>query len=246
MAVAVVIGRPSFAAAVRAPLYHTGYNDGQPRSPADSHGREHPPAPRGLARARFDHDRPGRLFQPLADGRPRGELIGRSCERLRRLTRAILDRDYRRLRAVEQTDDVLNTALIRRMRALEVAPPTTLAEYFQLAGRQLRWVLGDLIRHHFGPHGDAARQQPLPPGDGFPGGWRAAAPDRAVSWSEFFDRIEALPADERVVVDLLWFEKLTQKDAAKLLGVPLITVRRRWIAARLALRQAFPDGPPVE
>jgi RNA polymerase sigma factor (sigma-70 family) len=184
------------------------------------------------------------------DPAARGELIAHSCERLRRLTRSIVDRDYRRLRAVEQTDDVLNTALVRLMRALETAPPATLAEYFQLAGRQVRWVLGDLIRHHFGPHGDAARQQSLPPAAGSKPGWQiaapAAAPDRAAMWQDFFDRIEALPAGERTVVDLLWFEKVTQKEAAELLGIPLITVRRRWATARLTLRKAFGDGWPVE
>lgn len=184
------------------------------------------------------------------DEQARDELIARSCERLRRLTRTILHANFARVRAAEETDDVLQTALLRLMSALKVSPPDTVVAYFRLAALQIRRVLLDLIRHHFGPHGDAARQQPLPPPPGSGPGWEeaapAAGPEGVAMWREFLDRVDALPPDELEVVDLLYFEKLTQPKAAELLGVPLITVRRRWMAARVRLSTAFPDGPPVD
>src|SRR5205814_8852309 len=56
------------------------------------------------------------------DEKARDELIGRSCERLRRLTRTILHADFGRVRAAEETDDVLQTAVVRLMNALRAAP----------------------------------------------------------------------------------------------------------------------------
>ena len=49
------------------------------------------------------------------DDQARDELIARSCERLRRLTRTILHTNFARVRATEETDDVLQTALLRLM-----------------------------------------------------------------------------------------------------------------------------------
>lgn len=43
--------------------------------------------------------------------------------------------------------------------------------------------------------------------------------------------------EQREIVNLLWYEGLSQPEAAAVLGVSLATVKRRWQAARLALYQ---------
>jgi RNA polymerase sigma factor (sigma-70 family) len=62
------------------------------------------------------------------------------------------------------------------------------------------------------------------------------------AWAEFHARVEGLPAEERDAFDLLWYHQLTHAEAAELLGVSESTVRRRWTAARLRLRDYTPVG----
>lgn len=54
--------------------------------------------------------------------------------------------------------------------------------------------------------------------------------------------MEALPEEEREVVNLLWYEGMSQPEAADLLGISSRTVLRRWHAARLKLFQVLHDG----
>jgi RNA polymerase sigma-70 factor (ECF subfamily) len=51
--------------------------------------------------------------------------------------------------------------------------------------------------------------------------------------------VEALPEPERAAFDLLWYQGLTQEEAAQVLGVSISTVKRRWLDARLSLQQAL-------
>jgi RNA polymerase sigma-70 factor (ECF subfamily) len=51
----------------------------------------------------------------------------------------------------------------------------------------------------------------------------------------FHELVEKLPEAEREVVNLLFYEALSQDEAAKLLGVNVRTVKRRWQSARLRL-----------
>src|SRR5262245_1016606 len=75
----------------------------------------------------------------------RQELLSGACERLRRLTGSML-RDYRRLKRWEQTDDVLQGALLRLYRALGTVTPATPREFYRLAALQIRRELIDLAR----------------------------------------------------------------------------------------------------
>ena len=58
-------------------------------------------------------------------------------------------------------------------------------------------------------------------------------------WSEFHLLVESLPEEEKDVVDLLWYQELTQEDAAKLLDISVRTVKRRWQSARIKLYEAL-------
>ena len=90
------------------------------------------------------------------DEQARDALIQHSCERLMRLTRKMF-KGYPRLRRWEQTDDVLQNALMRLHRSLAEIRPESVPQFLGLAATQIRRSLIDLTRHHFGPEGYAAR-----------------------------------------------------------------------------------------
>jgi uncharacterized protein (TIGR02996 family) len=55
----------------------------------------------------------------------------------------------------------------------------------------------------------------------------------------FHEKFEALPDKERELFRLIWYEGLTQKEAANVLDVSRATVRRRWRKARFLLAKAI-------
>src|SRR4051794_18750830 len=81
-----------------------------------------------------------------------GELIALARDRLVALTRVML-RDYARVRRWEQTDDVLQNALIRLDRALRTVAPASARDFYGLATLQVRRELIDMARRHCGPEG---------------------------------------------------------------------------------------------
>ena len=58
-------------------------------------------------------------------------------------------------------------------------------------------------------------------------------PSRLAVWTEFHRQVADLPEEDREVFDLLWYQGLTQAEAAAVLGISERTVSRRWISARL-------------
>lgn len=189
------------------------------------------------------------LIDRLAAGDPAAHhaLIDRACTRLRRLVRRIF-RHGDRLRRLEDTDDVLNEAVVRLLRRLEAGrQPASVAEFFRAAAREVRCELLDMARHHFGPEGPAAREANNLAADS--AGGRALPetptttdePGRLATWTEFHRHVEALPGEERAVFDLLWYQGLKQAEAAAVLGVAVITVKRRYASARLLLGKALFD-----
>ena len=179
-------------------------------------------------------------------------LLDCATARLARLARKML-KGYPGVGRWEQTDDVLQNALIRLDRALKTVAPPTARDFFRLAAAQIRRELIDLARRYSGPEGLGAHHSTCAGSDS-PDGSRAGArepsdtthePGRLAAWTEFHRRIEGLPEEDREVFDLLWYQGLTQAEAATVLGVAERTVNRRWIAARLRLNQALAGRLPV-
>lgn len=225
-------------------------------------GTVRPCGARGLAELEMSNttsssQRIQRLLDRLAAGDPtaRNELIAATSRRLIPLARKLLG-DFPRLRRWEQTDDVLQNALLRLHRALEQTAPSDPRRYFGLAAAMIRRELLDMARHYYGPQGAAAHHASRPRPAGSSGGRHrssrqaAAAPPSAnplhlAEWTEFHQLVERLPQAEREVFDLLWYHGLSQKAAAEVLEVSVRTVKRLWQAARLQLHSLVHGEPPA-
>jgi RNA polymerase sigma-70 factor (ECF subfamily) len=140
------------------------------------------------------------------------------------------------LRALSETDDVVQQALVRLYRALATVQPPTVRAYFGLAARQIRWVLQDMARKlataKVVRYADALPAERLhDPAD---------EPSNLLEWCEFHERVNALPDEQREVFDLLLYQGLPQAEAAALLGISVRSVKRLWQQARLRLRDHYP------
>ena len=56
-------------------------------------------------------------------------------------------------------------------------------------------------------------------------------------WTDFHETIERLSDEERQMFDLLWYQELTQVEAAEILGVSERTIQRRWQLARIRFQE---------
>lgn len=177
------------------------------------------------------------------DESARGELLEMSCQRMGRLARKML-RGFPGVRRWEQTDDVLQNAALRLCRALDDIRPATVRSFINLAALQIRRELIDLARHHDGPQGQGRHHASAGGSEG-PGGHggpldppdETVDPARLATWTEFHETIGALPEESREVFDLVWYQGLSQADAAAVLGVTERVVKYRWRAARLELHR---------
>jgi RNA polymerase sigma-70 factor (ECF subfamily) len=172
----------------------------------------------------------------------RNEVIAHACDRLRTLTRRML-RGFRRVRRWAETDDVLQNSLLRLHRALADVRPETPRQFYALAAQQIRRELLDLARQQYGPEGIGANhdtdsgvaEKKVAPAD---------EPHDLEGWTRFHEQVEKLTDEQREVFDLLWYEGLTQPEAATVLDVSLRTVKRRWQDARLFLFEAMRGEAP--
>jgi len=192
------------------------------------------------------------LLSRMQAGDPtaREELLRVTCGRLERLAHKML-RGFPGVARWEETGDVLQNALLRLLRALEEVRPASVRHFFALAATQMRRELLDLARHYQGPNGPGANraspQNSLTVGETPP---EFDPPDRAEPveelerWSAFHEQVEALPAEEREVVSLVFYHGWTQTDIAALFQVSERTVRRYWQAGCLKLNAALGGALP--
>ncbi len=69
-------------------------------------------------------------------------------------------------------------------------------------------------------------------------------PERLETWARFHRSVESMNDEDREVVDLLWYQGLTQGEAAEILEVSEKTINRRWVAARMRLGMALGNQLP--
>jgi RNA polymerase sigma-70 factor (ECF subfamily) len=148
--------------------------------------------------------------------------------------------NYPALRRYEQTDDVVQRASLKLWEALRDVTLDSSDHFHNLAAQKIRQTLLDLVKHYCGPKGEARNRYTDPGGKAAddPDGPLAQIadvshePQTLAQWGEFHEAVEELPEEERAMFDLLWYEGLTQAEAARVLGVCEKTIQRRWRNAR--------------
>lgn len=183
------------------------------------------------------------------DPAARDVLIHCACGRLERLARKMLQ-SYSRLKTFEDTADVLQSSMVRLLRALQVSKPISVQDFFRLAASQIRRELIDLARHYYGPEGSGANRAAVRNDEISGAAFDAKAestsdPGRLTLWTDFHQEVQKLPAEEREVFSLVWYHEMTQAEAAAVLNVSVPTVKRWWLLARLRLRAALNGEAPA-
>jgi RNA polymerase sigma-70 factor (ECF subfamily) len=173
-------------------------------------------------------------------------MLDRSIRRLHQLCATVLHRGYPRLTrppANLQTDELLGAVVERLLKALREARPSSARQFFALACQHMRWELNDLARRLDNQAAEVELDEAMVPtpvssGSGFtPDGRRMLA------------AIDRLPEAEREAFDLVRIQGMSQSEAAKVLGVSVVTVNRRLnrgvqlLAAVLADLRPGGEGP---
>ncbi len=163
-------------------------------------------------------------------------LLHNYRDRLTYLTRRMLG-DFQRVRRWAETDDVLQSALLRLVSAIKSVKPATSRDFFALMALQIRRELLDLARHYYGVEGIGANHDSH--------GRDMDRPDdrhessSLTQWTELHEQIGKLPEEERDVVGLLFYQGMSQADAAEVLQISLRSVQRRWHDALCKLHRVW-------
>jgi len=178
------------------------------------------------------------LLQVMQNGdraEARRLLIEHAEARLHLLARRMLRR-FPKVRRWEETDDVFVEAVTRLHRCLEEVQPESPRHFYNLAATHCRRVLIEMARRHFGSKGLGTNQETdgeqVHQGKAEDNG---TAPSSVLEWTDFHEAVEKLPEEEREVFSLLWYEELSQAEAAEVLGISVRTIKRRWQSARCIL-----------
>ena len=200
----------------------------------------------------------GQLERALTgDAEARQRLLELTRNLLMRHARRFLHGRYVRLAPFEQTDDVVQQLYLKILQNqdrfwvnADGEPVRNLAEFFGRSSAWMRDVLCDQMRKAYGRDDNRPAVLPLD------GGLSDTGPRHEPSsstldgeklrrWTEFHEATARLPDELRAVFDLLWYQELSQAEAAALLGVAVPTVKLRWMKARLQMQRAL-GGPPFD
>lgn len=168
-------------------------------------------------------------------------LLDRAVRRLRHLCAALLHRSYPRLARPPlnlDADEMLGAVVERLIKALREARPRDVRQFFALACQHMRWELNDLAR----------RLDERPPAPGADQGLVPAPGDSDSALSPVGRRmiaaIDALPDAEREAFDLVRIQGMTRAEAANVLGVSAMTVKRRLNSGLQLLADTLTDLDP--
>src|SRR5262245_62988564 len=192
----------------------------------------------------------------------RQRLLEVTRDRLMGHARRFLHGRYARLEPFAQTDDVVQQLYLKILQNqdrfwvnADGEPVQTLAEFFGHASAWMRDVLCDQLRKACGRDDNRPAILPLDGGPSDTGPRHEPSSDtldgeKVRRWTEFHEAVARLPDELRAVFDLLWYQGLTQAEAAALLGVAVPTVKLRWMKARWRVQRAWGGsafdggGPP--
>jgi RNA polymerase sigma-70 factor (ECF subfamily) len=170
-------------------------------------------------------------------------LLERAVGRLHVLCAAQLHRRYPRLQQPPlnlEAEELLSAVTERLLKALRVARPANVRQFFALANQHMRWELNDLARRLDEQPPAALLREELVP--------CAATSDSGLTpdGRRMLEAIDGLPPEERDAFDLVRVQGMTQTEAAEVLGVAAITVKRRLNRGLRLLTEKLRDLRPPE
>jgi RNA polymerase sigma factor (sigma-70 family) len=168
-------------------------------------------------------------------------LLDRSVRRLHLLCATMLYRSYPRLAQPPlnlQTDELLGAVTERLIKAMRQVRPHNVRQFFALANQHMRWELNDLARR--------LDEQPTaqPFDDGFVPTYPSSGSELSANGRRILAAIEELPEDEREVFGLVRVQGMTQVEAAQVVGVATVTIKRRLNRALRLLTEQLADLCP--
>jgi RNA polymerase sigma-70 factor (ECF subfamily) len=168
-------------------------------------------------------------------------LLERAVRRLHLLCGTLLHRNYPRLARPPlnlQADELLGAVAERLLKALREVRPRTVRQFFALANQHMRWELNDLARRLDEQPPAVALLEGVVPAPASSGSGLTADGRRMLK------AIGDLPEDERETFDLVRVQGMTHAEAAKVLGVAAVTVRRRLNRGLRLLAEQLADLDP--
>ena len=189
------------------------------------------------------------------DGAARQRLLELTRDRLMSHARSFLHGRYARLEPLAQTDDVVQQLYLKILQNQDRfwvdargEPVRSLAEFFGHTSAWLRDVLCDLLRKASGRDDNRPAALPLDGGPSDTGPRHEPSSstldaEKVQRWTEFHEAVARLLDELRAVFDLLWYQELSQAEAAALLGIGAPTVKLRWMQARRQVQPALGGAP---
>lgn len=183
------------------------------------------------------------LIERVRRGDPgaRRALLDRASGRLRRLAAHILAGSFADLGPRHDLDSVVHEAWLRLAQALDTTEPASVEHFFHLAAQKVRHVLLDMV--------DRRRRAQSREALGLDDGSRGPAgqtndPERLSRWTEFHEKVAALPDDERRIFEMHYYLELPQAEIARLLDLHPRKVSRLWVSATDKLADSLADFGP--
>jgi RNA polymerase sigma factor (sigma-70 family) len=170
-------------------------------------------------------------------------LLDRAVRRLHLLCATLLYRSYPRLTQPPldlQADELLGAVAERLLKAMREVHPQTVRQFFALANQHMRWELNDLARRlDEQPSVVELREGSVPAPD-------SSGSGLTPNGRRMLEAIENLPEDEREVFGLVRVQGMSQTEAARVLGVSAVTVKRRLNRGLRLLTEKLADLRPSE
>jgi RNA polymerase sigma factor (sigma-70 family) len=168
-------------------------------------------------------------------------LLDQAVRRLHLLCATLLHRSYPRLTHPPlnlQADELLGAVAERLLKAMREVRPQTVRQFFALANQHMRWELNDLARRLDKQPVAMELREGLVPAPASSGSGLTPNGRRML------DAIDNLPEDEREVFGLVRVQGMTQTEAAQVLGVSAVTVKRRLNRGLRLLTEKLADLRP--
>jgi RNA polymerase sigma-70 factor (ECF subfamily) len=170
-------------------------------------------------------------------------LLDRAVRRLHLVCATMLCRSYPRLMQPPlnlEAEDLLGAVAERLLKAMREVRPHSVRQFFGLANQHMRWELNDLAR----------RLDEQPPAVHLREGH---VPEPASSLSgltpdgrRMLQAIGELPEEEQEAFNLVRIQGMTQTEADRVIGVSVVTVKRRLNRSLRLLTEKLTDLRPGE